>query len=152
MSAPSAVRAEPQRHDQPAGTEEAVAERQSPFVEMSYEVDEAYPPRRVAPMAVLGVTTLVSVGALLGARFVGRRRVTHGRRSIRVKGGSPRILIMLPFTAVNLYGRRSRRFGRFGRFGLQRLNVRHLHHARATRLQMISQLRDRLRQRMAAGR
>jgi hypothetical protein len=148
MSTQTAVGAEPQKQGEPVGTEETADQRQSPFVETRFDADEAYPPRRMVTLAALGATTLVSVGALLGARFIGRRWVTHGRRSIRVKGGSPRILIMLPFTAVNLDGRRSRRFG------LRRLSMRTrtLRHAGTARLQMGRRLPARLRQRIAAGR
>lgn len=61
---------------------------------------------RVA-LAVMGATTLMSLGALLGARFIGRRVMRRG--PTRVTGGSPTILVMFPFTALNLYGRPPRR-------------------------------------------
>ena len=65
--------------------------------------------RRTRPnvgTVVMGVTTLMSLGALLGARFIGRRVMRRGHT--RVKGGSPTIVVMFPFTAINLYGRRPR--------------------------------------------
>lgn len=61
---------------------------------------------RVA-LAVMGATTLMSLGALLGARFIGRRVMRRG--PTRVTGGSPTIVVMFPFTALNLYGRPPRR-------------------------------------------
>ncbi len=61
---------------------------------------------RVA-VAFMGATTLMSLGALLGAKFIGRRVMRQG--STRVKGGSATIVIMFPFTTLSLYGRPPRR-------------------------------------------
>lgn len=65
------------------------------------------PTRPRVAVAVMGATTLMSLGALLGARFIGRRVMRRG--STRVMGGSPTIVVMFPFTALNLYGRPARR-------------------------------------------
>lgn len=107
MSAQTPVREERQTrmHSEIAGEPITAAPQGSPF-ERGRASGNRRPRPRLA-VAVLAATTLMSLGALLGARFIGRRVIRRG--ATRVTGGSPTIVVMFPFTAINLYGRRMRR-------------------------------------------
>lgn len=67
------------------------------------------PRRSTLALAVMGAATLMSIGALLSAKLTGKRVTRRG--ATRVTGGRPTIVVMFPFTAINLYGTRpGRRF------------------------------------------
>lgn len=57
-------------------------------------------------LAIMGAITLMSIGALLGAKLTGKR--VDRRGPTRVTSGSPQIIVMFPFTAINFYRRRPR--------------------------------------------
>lgn len=88
-------------------TREAVtgAGRRAPFARDRARADRHLRPR--VALAVMGATTFLGLGALLGARFIGRRIERRG--ATRITGGSPSIVVMFPFTALNFYGRTPRR-------------------------------------------
>lgn len=145
MSTQAPIRDEQQTRGQAGITADDTAERQNPVMpEVSQGADDGYQARPAAALVVMSATSLLSVGALLGARFISRR-VMRDYRSIRVKRGSTSILIMLPFTAVNFYGKRARRFA------LPRLRScsRKAQQARIARWRTIAQLPARVRQRLA---
>jgi hypothetical protein len=145
MTTQAPVREEQQTRGQPGITVDDTAERQSPVVpEVSQGADDGYRARPTAALVVMSATSLLSAGALLGARFISRR-MTRDHRSIRVKRGSTSILIMLPFTAVNFSGKRARRFA------LPRLRSRSrkAQQAGIARWRTVAQLPARVRQRLA---
>ena len=107
MNTQAPVREELQTRIAPESAGEAVT---GPRRHALFERRRARAGRHARPtgaLAVMGATTLMSLGALLGARFIGRRDMQRG--PTRVTGGSPTIVVMFPFTALNLYGRPSRR-------------------------------------------
>ena len=138
---------EQQTRGQPGITVDDTAEAQNPLVPgVSQDTDDGFRARPTAALVVVSATSLLSAGALLGARFISRG-VMHDRRSIHVKRGSTSILIMLPFTAVNFYGKRAQRFS------LPRLSgrSRNVQQAGIARLRAVAQLPARVRQRLARG-
>jgi hypothetical protein len=111
--------------------------------------EEAYPTRPVAALVVLSATTLVTVGALLGARYISRR-MARRKAALRLSDRRPRILITLPFALPTISGRRPRWLRQRPAARSLSARIRQIRGAREVRMSPATKLSNRVRQRLAA--